>query len=42
MFLNQSKHRKQFKGRIHGHAKGNHELSFGFMVLNHYNQKEFL
>ena len=28
-----TKHRKQFKGRIHGHAKGNYELSFGFYGL---------
>ena len=28
-----TKHRKQFKGRIHGHAKGNYELTFGFYGL---------
>ena len=28
-----TKHRKQFKGRIHGEAKGNHDLAFGFYGL---------
>ena len=28
-----TKHRKQFKGRIPGHAKGNYELTFGFYGL---------
>ena len=28
-----TKHKKQFKGRIHGHAKGNHELTFGIFGL---------
>ena len=28
-----TKHRKQHKGRIHGKAKGNHDLAFGFYGL---------
>ena len=28
-----TKHRKQFIGRIHGKAKGNHDLAFGFYGL---------
>ena len=28
-----TKYRKQHKGRIHGCAKGNHELTFGYYGL---------
>ncbi len=33
LFPKNTKHRKQFKGRIHGHAKGNTVLSYGFYGL---------
>ena len=29
LFPQKTKYRKQFKGRIHGNAKGNYELNFG-------------
>ena len=32
-----TKYRKQHKGRIHGNAKGNHELTFGYYGLKSLN-----